>query len=97
MTDITVPAWALLLIGVIFLPWLLFLTHKINANEKEIALNTANDERVGTDLDKIYKAIDEQKQNTKEGFDRLDKKFDQLLMQENTMFRQLFGNVKIQQ
>lgn len=96
MTDITVPAWALVLIGVVFLPWLLFLTHKVNLNEKDIALNTANDIRMGGDLDKIYKAIDEQKKDTKEGFERLDKKFDQLLIQENTMFRQLFGNVKIQ-
>lgn len=94
--DVTIPNWAIMAMVVIFLPWLIYLTLQGNSNAKDIAINTANDHHVSDELKKIYQAIDNQRTDTKERFDKLEGKFDQLLMQENRMFRELFGTLKQQ-
>jgi hypothetical protein len=91
--DVTIPSWAILIMGAIFLPWLIWLTKQVNANEKDIAINTATDGHVADELKKIYSAIDEQREDSNKRFDRMENKFDTLL---SPMLRHFLVTSKIQ-
>lgn len=80
--DITIPSWAVFIMGAVFLPWLIWLTKQVSDNGKEIAINTANDKYVGDELKKIYEAIGNSNASMKESFSRLESRFDTFLSQE---------------
>jgi predicted negative regulator of RcsB-dependent stress response len=57
MEDLLIPGWAVFIIlGMI--AWLVWLTRETYQNQKSIAINTNNDEKVSKELEKIYKAIE---------------------------------------
>lgn len=57
MEDLLIPGWAVFIIlGMI--AWLVWLTRETYQNQKAIAINTNNDEKVSKELEKIYKAIE---------------------------------------
>lgn len=89
MEEVTIPGWALLVFATIILPWLVWLTNRVNSNDKDIAINTAADIHVTNELTKIYNAIDNQNQNSKERFDKMEAKFDLFIFQENSYLKQI--------
>lgn len=79
MEDILIPGWAVMvIIGMI--GWLAWLTKETYQNQKAIAVNTNNDEKVWDDLEKIYKAIEANRQEHKEWFQKLETKIDIYIM-----------------
>lgn len=94
MESIVIPGWFIWVVGgfiTLFIPWSVWITVQIFNNEKQIALNTANDQRVNEDLQNIYDLIDESKTNTKDRFDKLELKLDTFLNQEMHLLKQLVG------
>lgn len=92
MEEITIPGWFIWIISAfitLFIPWAIWITTKVFESEKEIALNTANDEKVNEDLQRIYDIIDESNKTTKERFDKIESKIDQFFNQEINLLKQL--------
>lgn len=79
-SDLIIPVWAVVIISVIFLPWLIWLTVETFHNKKDIAVNTSNDEKVSQELDKIYKKLDETRTDFKEWFQKLENKMDSFII-----------------
>lgn len=85
MEALVIPGWAVALmvtLGAGLISWLVWLTHKTNDNQRDIAINTANDKHVGDELDKIYKAIEDQGRASEKLFLKLETKLDLFLNQE---------------
>lgn len=82
---LSLPSWYSELISVItplLVMWAAWITNQIHKNDKEIAINTANDQKVRADLERIYNLMDEAKEDNKERFDRMENKLDLFLQQE---------------
>ncbi len=94
MEELIIPGWAVLLIGsfgAAFISWMVWLTLKTLHNESAIALNTAADQHVGVELEKIYQSIDKQTRSTNSRLDKMDNKLDLFLSQELSFLKQ-FAN-----
>ncbi len=89
MEDLTIPGWAVLALGAVILPWMIWLTKQVNANGKDIAINTANDKHVADELTKIHTAISTSNVESKANFNKLEAKFDMFLNQEMTLLKQV--------
>lgn len=66
--DLTIPGWALVLmgtLGALVLSWLIYLTIQAFDNKKDIAINNANDNRVGEQIRDL-------KQDMKERIEKLE-------------------------
>lgn len=73
MPDLNIPGYAVVLLGALgttLIGWLVWLTLKTNENEKNLAINTTNDnalkENVAKDLKNIETKIDDLKAFTKD-------------------------------
>lgn len=91
MTIVEVPqwlVWASSLFLTFLIPWAVWITRQTYQNDKEIAINTANDEKVGDELQRLYDVIDEVKAGHKDRFDRLENKLDMFLNQEMLFLKQ---------
>lgn len=89
MEDISIPGWALIIFGVIILPWMVWLTLKVIGNEREIAVNTATDAHVAGELTKIYNMVEKQHTDTRDNFQKLEVKIDMFFAQEVNFFKQM--------
>jgi hypothetical protein len=85
MSDLNIPGWAVVLIGAgggLMLGWMLWLTRKQFDNEKAIAVNTAKDAEVGsqiTDLKSDFKErIDKLERHMNASFDKIFNRIDQI-------------------
>lgn len=94
MENLIIPSWFVWVIGAIitlFIPWAIWITRASFNNDKAIALNTANSQKVNEDLQNIYDLIDESKTSTKERFDKLEVKLDTFLHQEMTLLKNIIS------
>jgi hypothetical protein len=92
MEAVTIPGWFIWAFGgflSILLFWATWITTQVFKNDKDIALNTQNDQKVNDDIQKIYDLIDESKKDTRERFDKLEFKLDTFLNQEINFFKSL--------
>lgn len=94
MQDIVLPGWAAIVFGVIILPWMVWLTLMVLSNDKAIAVNTNTDKHVADELQKIYDLIEKKGTETKEMFDKLERKFDMFVQMESRFFKQAFRSLK---
>lgn len=83
MEDLTIPGWAITAFGVVIVPWLIWLTLKTIQNDKDIAINTANDVKVNDELSKLNTQIEARFNKIDERIEKLDEKITQFLMQGN--------------
>lgn len=86
MTDITIPGWAIGLMGsfgMLALSWLLWLTVEVFKNRQATAINTTNDEARTKEFANIYSAINDIKSDVK----NLTTKIDQMIMQEMQLLK----------
>lgn len=94
MNDITIPGWALGIMGGILIPWMIFLTRGFYKNQEAIAINTANDLKNGEELEKIYDKINESKKELQSSFDKLERKIDLFMVNEITLLKQMIPHNK---
>lgn len=81
MEQVTIPGWFLWVLGLFitfFIPWAIWMTRQIFHQDKAIALNVANDNRVNDDIKDIHTIIE-----------RIDKKLDLFLNHEINMLKSL--------
>jgi hypothetical protein len=71
--DVAIP---LITIGTAIVGWLLYLTQKIHSNEKAIAENNINDQRVNGELQRIYNMLEKFEIKVDSSIDKLDKKME---------------------
>lgn len=90
--DLTIPGWAILTMGAIIIPWLLWLTKQGNDNAKDIAINTSTDKHVSDELKKLNDAIEKQSAETKGMFDKLEHKIDVFIQREFEFLKKNFLN-----
>lgn len=92
MEALTLPSWiTYIMTGALpgVLAWGVWITRQSYKNEKEIAVNTANDQKVRSDLERIYNIMDETKSDNKDRFDRMEGKLDLFLNQEISFLKQI--------
>lgn len=79
MEDLTIPGWFIVLAGVIggsFFSWAVWITAKVNNNDKDIALNTLADTTVKEKIKEVKENIAEVKEDLNGRMDKMEKHFD---------------------
>lgn len=92
MEVLSFPTWLTwLLTGLspFLVTWAVWITRQTHKNDKDIAINTVNDQKVRDDLERIYNIMDETKEDNKSRFDRMENKLDLFLNQELTFLKQV--------
>ena len=89
MQDVTVPGWALLAAGFVFIPWLIWLTLRSITSEKESAVRSAKVDGIPSELEKIYKQIQDGDKRIDDRFSEINRKFDMFIHQEMTLLKQI--------
>lgn len=85
MTDYTIPSWFVWLVSgflTLFIPWAVWATIQIFRNDKVIALNQQTLTITAESVSKLEGKVEVR-------FDKLEAKIDQLIIQENSFFKQL--------
>lgn len=78
MEDLIIPGWFIVLTGIIggaFLSWAVWITAKVNSNDKEIALNTQADKTVKEKILEVKEDLNDRMDKMERHFDG---KFDQV-------------------
>lgn len=98
MEAVTVPGWFVYVMSGFFIlifPWGVWITRQIHKNDKDIAINTANDAKVEQELTKIHDLLAASNKDAKDRFDKIDDRFERLddkltqfLMQGNAFLSQ---------
>ncbi len=94
MQDLIIPGYALYLLGTLGLGlvyWLVYLTKATYKNQHDISLNTANDRTVADELEKLYKKLDETKNDLQRGFDKMEARVDAFISSELTMLKEIIS------
>lgn len=81
MEAVTIPSWFMWIVNAFMLiavPWAIWITRQAFKNDKDIAVNTANDAKVEQELTKINILITESKNDTNARFDKIDNRFQKL-------------------
>jgi hypothetical protein len=81
MEPVIIPGWFMWVVGLfitLFIPWAIWITNEIFKNDKAIALNIANDNRVNEDIRDLHTIIE-----------RIDHKLDLFLNHEINTLKQL--------
>src|SRR5690606_14700573 len=73
-------------IGTVIFGWLVFLTKRIYANEQSIKENNINDQRVNSELQRIYNILEKFEHKMETSIDKLDKKMELRLDKMELMF-----------
>lgn len=97
MNDLTIPGWAVITftaVGGGLIGWLIWLTKTTFANQEKIAVNTANDQKVGEELEKIYTKVNETKSELQNSFDKMERKIDLFMVNEITLLKQMIPGTK---
>lgn len=81
-------SWLLTGLSPFIFTWAVWVTRQTHKNDKDIAINTANDQKVRDDLERIYNIMDAAKDDNRSRFDRMENKLDQFLNQELTFLKQ---------
>jgi hypothetical protein len=89
MQDIVIPGWALLVFGVVVLPWAIWITSKTWNNEKDSALRGAAMTALGDDLKEIYDELKRGDQKIDDRFKEMNSKLDLFIHQEITFLKQV--------
>lgn len=87
-SDITIPSWAVAIIPVL-ITWMALLTVWTFRNREAIAVNSATDQKVSDELDKIYKAVDDNKNSLNHSIEKLETKLDSFLAQEMSFLKSI--------
>lgn len=90
--DLIIPGWAVALMGAFgsgLIAWLVWLTLGYYQNKQAIAVNTTNDENVVKKFDDIDQKINDMKSDFKEWCNKLESKFDQFIITENSVLKEL--------
>jgi hypothetical protein len=89
MEDVTIPGWALLASGVIFVPWLIWLTHRSINSERDSAVRGSMLDSIPGEMEKIYKQIKDGDEKIDNRFKELNTRFDMFIHQEMTLLKQI--------
>jgi hypothetical protein len=89
MEDVVIPGWALIIFGVILIPWLVWLTLRVVSNEKDTAVWSASVNGLSTELTKIYDEIKDGDEKTEARFKEMNSKLDLFIHQEITFLKQV--------
>ena len=92
MSDLIIPGWALFLfssLGVGLVTWLVWLTRMTARNQRDIAVNTANDQNVAGELLKINNKMDAMKDDLRRSFDKMESRVDGFIASELTLLKEI--------
>lgn len=92
MSDLIIPGWAVFIcssFGAGLIAWLVWLTRMTSRNQRDIAVNTANDQNVANELLKINNKIDDMNDNLRRSFDKMELRVDGFIASELTLLKEI--------